>query len=99
MSFSFLVYNNTKQEKAWPIKEMKADISIPNPLYEAATQLAQQLDMSLSEFFLAALTDYIDHYQRDDVTMQLNQVYETEDSTLDPGLAHLQTASLGHETW
>lgn len=76
---------------------MKADISIPKPLYEASTKLAQQLDISLSEVFLAALTDYIDHYQREDVTVQLNQVDETEDSMPEPGLAHLQTVSLGQE--
>ena len=34
---------------------MKTDISIPNPIFEAATKLAQKLDMSLSELYTAAL--------------------------------------------
>jgi len=45
-------------------KPMKADISIPNPLYELSEQLAQQLGMSLSKFFLAALAAYIEHYPK-----------------------------------
>ena len=34
---------------------MKAEISIPNQIFEAAKQLAQKLDMSMSELYTAAL--------------------------------------------
>lgn len=33
------------------------------------------------------------------LTEALNQVYDIESSTLDPALAHMQTASLDGETW
>ena len=55
---------------------MKTDISIPNPLFEAATELAQKLDMSLSELYTAALAVYIATYENEDVTAPLNEVYE-----------------------
>ena len=78
---------------------MKTDIFIPNPLYETSKKLAQQLGMSLSDFFLTALTTYIEQNQQGNITEQLNQVYETEPSPLDSEIITLQRASLERETW
>jgi len=78
---------------------MKADISIPNPLYRTSEQLAAQLGMSLSDFFLEALTCYIAQYQNDDITAQLNQVYRTESSSLAPEFMAVQLASLEDDVW
>lgn len=78
---------------------METDIYIPNPIFEAAQQLAQELDMSLSELYTAALAAYVAAYQSDDITEKLNQVYETEPSTLEPELIKLQVASLDGENW
>ena len=77
---------------------MKTDIFIPNPLYETSKKLAQQLGMSLSDFFLTALTTYIEQNQQGNITEQLNQVYETEPSPLDSDIITLQRASLERET-
>ncbi len=78
---------------------MKADLVIPNPVYHTSEQLAAQLEMSLSEFFLEALTFYIAQYQNEEITAQLNHVYRTETSSLAPELMSLQLASLGDESW
>lgn len=78
---------------------MKTDVSIPNPIFEAAKQLAQKLDMSLSELYTVALTNYIATYQNEDVTEKLNEVYETEPSSLEPELVNLQVTSMGNESW
>jgi hypothetical protein len=78
---------------------MKTDISIPNPLFEAATKLAQKLDMSLSELYTAALAAYIATYENEDITAQLNEVYEAEESALEPELVALQVAAIGGENW
>lgn len=78
---------------------MKTDISIPNPLFEAATKLAQKLDMSLSELYTAALVAYIAIYENEDITAQLNEVYEAEGSGLEPELVALQVAAIGEESW
>jgi metal-responsive CopG/Arc/MetJ family transcriptional regulator len=78
---------------------MKTEMSIPSSLYQQSQRLAQQLNMSLPDFFLVALKDYVDHYQADDITTQLNQIYETEESRLEPEMAHIQHMSVGQEQW
>ena len=78
---------------------MKTDISIPNPIFEAAEKLAQKLNMSMSELYAVALASYVATYESESVTAQLNEVYETEDSTLEPKLVALQVASIGDERW
>lgn len=79
---------------------MKVDnISIPNPIFEAAKQLSQKLGMSLSELYTAALAAYVAAYQDEEVTEKLNKVYEVEPSTLEPELVTLQVAAIGDESW
>jgi hypothetical protein len=78
---------------------MKTTIAIPNPLYDATKQLAQRLDVSLSDLYTIALTAYVAAHQGNDVTESLNRVYETESSAIEPGLVHLQLASIGGEVW
>ncbi len=78
---------------------MKTDITIPNPIFESARQLAQKLDMSMSELYTAALAAYVAAYQDEDITKKLDEVYETETSSLDPELIALQVASTGGEGW
>lgn len=78
---------------------MKANISIPNPVFEAADQLAQSLGMSLSELYTAALTAYVTAHQKGKVTEALNRVYETEPYALDLAWVNVQLASVGGETW
>jgi hypothetical protein len=76
---------------------MKREISIPNPIYEAAERLAKELGMSLSEFYVAALAAYMASYQNGDVTKRLDEIYAKEDSTLEPELVAIQVASIGKE--
>jgi hypothetical protein len=57
------------------------------------------LGISLSELYTAALTAYVTTHQKEDVTELLNRVYETEASTIEPGLVNLQLASMGGESW
>jgi metal-responsive CopG/Arc/MetJ family transcriptional regulator len=78
---------------------MKTAISIPNPIFEAAEQLAKELGMSRSELYTKAVAAYVAAYSSDDVTEQLNRVYAEEVSTLDPVLVQIQVASLDGEDW
>ncbi len=55
--------------------------------------------MTRSALFTAAVDEYIDHHREEDVTRRLNEVYATEDSSLDPVFARLQTLSLPKEEW
>jgi hypothetical protein len=76
---------------------MEANIRIPHPIYVAAEQLAQKLGVSLSELYTAALTAYVTAHQNGEVTAALNRVCETESSAIEPGLVHIQLASVGGE--
>ena len=78
---------------------MKTAISIPNPIFEAAEQLAKELGMSRSELYTTAIAAYVEAYSSDDVTEALNRVYAEEVSTVDPVVVQIQVASLDRENW
>ena len=78
---------------------MKTEISVPNPIYEAAQRLAKELGMSLSEFYVAALAAYMAACQNGDITKRLDDVYAKEDSKLELELVAIQVVSIGEEKW
>ncbi len=78
---------------------MKTAISVPDPIFEAAERLAHQLGISRSELYASAVADFIRMHQGDQITAQLNRVYATEDSALDPVLTQIQALSLPQEDW
>ncbi|MEO1133072.1 MAG: ChpI protein [Cyanobacteria bacterium J06639_1] len=78
---------------------MKTAISIPDPLFEAAEQFAQQSGMSRSQLYANAIQEYLHARQQTRITEQLDALYEQEDSSLDPIWTELQTRSLSQESW
>jgi metal-responsive CopG/Arc/MetJ family transcriptional regulator len=78
---------------------MKTAISVPDPIFEAAEKLAHQLGISRSELYTTAVSSYVKAHQEDQVTAQLNQLYDIEDSSLDGVIAQLQALSLPREDW
>ncbi len=78
---------------------MKTAISLPDPIFESAEQLAHRLDISRSELYVRALKSYIEAHRDDGVTKSLNEVYATENASLDPVVAQMQSASLLGDVW
>ena len=78
---------------------MKSDISIPNPVYRAAENLAKKMGVSLSELYTAALNAYVAEHQKENITEALDQVYAGEPSSLEPELIKMQVVSLEGEEW
>ena len=78
---------------------MKSDISIPNPIFHAAENLARKMGVSLSELYTAALNAYVVEHQKEDVTKTLNQVLETEPSAVEPEMVKMLVLSIGGEEW
>ncbi len=78
---------------------MKTAISLPDPIFEEAEALAQQLGMSRSELYTKALKAYLKRYNRERMLSQLNEVYSQESSELDPVMAKMQFMSLPPEDW
>lgn len=77
---------------------MKANVSIPSSVAQAAERLAKRLGVSLSDLYTVALSSYVTTHQ-EDITEVLNQVYATEPSKLDDELIKVQVALLDGETW
>lgn len=78
---------------------MKTAISLPDELFEAADRLAKRLRLSRSELYARALGRYVEQHGDDGVTCDLDAVYTTQESSLDPLLARAQSASLGPDDW
>ncbi len=78
---------------------MKTAISVPDDIFARVDRFARMRRMSRSAVFSFAAKDYMDHHRVADVTQKLNEVYATEDSSLDPVLDKLQDLSLPKESW
>ena len=78
---------------------VKAAVSLPDPLFEAADELAKRLGMSRSELFAAALKAYLREYRQAGVTEKLNEIYREEQASLDPVMTAIQSASLSRDDW
>ena len=66
---------------------MKTAISIPDPVFEAAENLAKNLGVSRSELFSSAIVEFMENHKYENVTEALNKVYATEDSSVDEQLS------------
>ena len=78
---------------------MKVAISLPDPIFSAAEQLAHKLHVSRSQLYAQALEEYLDKRHDPAVTERLNAVYLIEPSSIDPALVTVQLGAIGHEAW
>ena len=78
---------------------MKTAISIPDPVFREGEKLAARRRVSRSELYVTALEEYLDRHRDEVVTATLNDVYGRMSSTLDPGLATLQSLTLPADSW
>ncbi len=74
---------------------MKTAISIPDPLFQAAEELAQRLELSRSQLYSKAVEFFVRSHRQEGITEALNRVYAEESSELDSGWAAIQAASPG----
>jgi metal-responsive CopG/Arc/MetJ family transcriptional regulator len=73
---------------------VKTTISIPDPLFAQAEQVAKRLRMSRSKLYATAIAQFVNANRSRDITERLNEVYAKEKSKLDPVLHALQLRSL-----
>lgn len=78
---------------------MKVAISLPDPVFEAAEDLAQQLKVSRSQLYAQALAAYVGVRSARAVREKLDAVYATDTAEVDAALAKAQLRTLSHETW
>lgn len=82
---------------------MKTQISIPDPLFEAAEVLAERLGKSRDELYAEAIQRYLDRHRLSDeeITARLNAIFEAhpEAAEMDPALKEMQFRSLPKDEW
>ena len=78
---------------------MKTTISLPDAVFHEAESVAEQLDISRSELYVNALTEYLRKHSDAQITAKFNEVYAEEDSSLDPVMVKLQSLTIPREDW
>jgi hypothetical protein len=78
---------------------MKTAVSIPDPIFAEAEQVAKRLRISRSKLYATAISQFLKQHGSRQVTERLNEVYAQEKSQLDPVLHALQLQSLPREDW
>lgn len=78
---------------------MKTAISIPDRVFRAAERAAKRQRLSRSRFYAQAVEAYLKAQSGKRITEALNAVYATEESSLDPEIARIQSLSIGREEW
>jgi metal-responsive CopG/Arc/MetJ family transcriptional regulator len=78
---------------------MEMTISIPRDMFQRADEMARKLGLTRDELYTQALKRFLENYSDDEITRQLNEVYECEDSSLDPVVMRMQLTALDQEKW
>ena len=78
---------------------MKTAISIPNDIFDSAEHLAKRLNMSRSELYTRAIKQYIAECLHAGVKEKLDQVYASENASVDPAVLNAQAISIPMEEW
>ena len=78
---------------------MKTAISVSDDLFERAETAAQRLNMSRSQLYTTALSEFLARREQQSITDRLTAVYSTESSELDPVLHEMQIATLDPRQW
>ena len=79
---------------------MKTAISIPDPVFQTAERLAKRLGLSRSEFYVRAISSYVEKHRSQKVTELLNEIYEcTENQGLGAEFEKAQMKVINREEW
>ncbi len=78
---------------------MKTAISIPDDIFITADRLAKRLSMSRSELYTRAVQQYITECRHIGVKEKLDQVYASENASVDPAVLNAQVISIPMEEW
>jgi metal-responsive CopG/Arc/MetJ family transcriptional regulator len=78
---------------------VKTAISLPDGLYRLAETAARRLQVSRSQFYAAAIAEYLERRQSESVTKRLDEIYSGTRARLDPALERAQTKSLEKDRW
>jgi predicted transcriptional regulator len=78
---------------------MKVAISLPDPVFAAAEQLAKELRVPRSQLYADAIAQYLERRGAAAVTAKLNAVYAEQESQVPAEFAQAQLSSTNDEAW
>lgn len=78
---------------------MKTSISIPDELFRAADELANEMGTTRSGLYARAVAEYVAKYRQADVTAQLNRVYAKTSCALPAVIQRSQARILAAQDW
>jgi metal-responsive CopG/Arc/MetJ family transcriptional regulator len=78
---------------------VKTAISLPDPLFEAAEELAADLGVSRSELYARALAEFVEKRQAQTVREALDTVYAEESSAPEPSFKEAGRRTLRRAEW
>jgi metal-responsive CopG/Arc/MetJ family transcriptional regulator len=78
---------------------MKTAVSIPDPIFASAEQLARKLHVSRSCLFANAVSEYVRMHATRNVTARLNEIYGDAPAVIDPAIRAMQATTLSREEW
>jgi metal-responsive CopG/Arc/MetJ family transcriptional regulator len=78
---------------------MKTAVSLPDELFRSAEVAARQLQVSRSQLYAAAISEYLERRRDQGITERLNAIYARRSAKLDPAFHRAQLKSLGKGDW
>ncbi|MGQ0801040.1 MAG: hypothetical protein ACT4NL_13135 [Pseudomarimonas sp.] len=78
---------------------MKVAISLPDPVFTAAEQLAKELRLPRSQLYAEAIAQYLERRGGSAVMAKLNSVYSAQESKVPAEFARAQSDILINEAW
>ncbi|MHB8679387.1 MAG: hypothetical protein ACYC7G_06600 [Rudaea sp.] len=78
---------------------MKVAVSLPDPVFNAAERLAEQLNVPRSRLYAEALAEYLSARGAVAVKQHLDAVYANRGSSLDAVLSEAQARAIHDEAW
>ena len=78
---------------------MKTAISMQDKLFRRVDRYAKREKISRSQLFSAAAEEYLNKREAEEITENLNSVYSSEDSSIDPVLFKMASLSIPKEKW
>jgi metal-responsive CopG/Arc/MetJ family transcriptional regulator len=78
---------------------IKTAVSLPDELFAKVEHEAKRRGVSRSRLFTLALEKYLQESDYGDITNRLNEIYDTELSSLDSEIVETQHRSVDNESW
>lgn len=78
---------------------MKVAVSIPDDVFEAGEKVSQRMGVSRSRFYAEAVREYARTHSGEEITKQLNRVYEAGSEDAPPEIEDASLDVVRQERW